>query len=353
MRVVGGKQTIFTPESILDLKNTKYLKKNFGRSPKAFERAKYVLHRIYVGKRDANGYVRLSAKALGKEVGGSNSWNRLAKALVEGGWIRKDCRFVIGEKSQGYDLGSKIEKQKWINGGTLELPPDDRGPKIGGLDLDLEAALSTLAELRLSPRSKASIQCALERFSARFSIGQKTGRLFTTANRLPRAIRKHLTIHGNPTCEIDVTNCQPLLMATLYPDRASVEAVAYQKLVEGGGLYDSIAAKSGYTRDQAKRAFVVWLGGGMSPKVESYFSNEWPELATTCKRIKGSKPEALCHLTQNLESEAVVRQFSMHYSGSYVSVHDGVLVEVARKGEATAILGKIFKDLFSLTPNLH
>jgi hypothetical protein len=346
-------QTTFSPESISDLKNTRYLKKTFGQSPKAFERAKYVLHRIYVGRRDRHGYVRLSAKSLAREVGGTNSWGKLSKALIEGGWIKKDRCFVVGQKSQGYDLGGKVEKQKWIESGEREIPPDNKGPKIEGLEIDLEAALSTLEGLRLGPRSKASIQSAIERFSARYGIGQKTGRLFTCANRLPSAIRKHLTIGGNPTCEIDVTNCQPLLMATLYPNRNSSEALAYQTLVENGMLYESIMSATSYDRKRAKQAFVVWLGGGMAPKIEGYFRSHWPELAEICQNLKRGQSEALCHLTQRLESNIFVKEFSARYSGSYVSIHDGILLESNRREEGVGILKRIFRDRHGLSPSIH
>jgi hypothetical protein len=52
-------------------------------------------------------------------------------------------------------------------------------------------------------------------------VGEHSGRLFHKASHLPKDVRKILEFDGQPTAEVDISNCQPLLLAVYFRDHAS------------------------------------------------------------------------------------------------------------------------------------
>ncbi|MFH1499719.1 MAG: hypothetical protein ABII82_18055 [Verrucomicrobiota bacterium] len=62
----------------------------------------------------------------------------------------------------------------------------------------------------------------------------KTGRLFHNVSTMPKALRKHLLIDHRPTVEIDVSCCQPFLMATLYPEKRKMSAAQRARGISTG-----------------------------------------------------------------------------------------------------------------------
>jgi hypothetical protein len=348
------KVTFYHPQENEELKQTRYLKKTFGKSQKAFNRALELIALLYGKKKNKRGFIELYSVDMAKKFGGTVSWTRLVNALVKGKWIIKSKKYrpsIFGKaRCQGYKLTDKARNLTFSEE-VREIWVDMSGPQLEGVTIDTEAALEALAAMNLPPQSKAFFRREIELFTANYKIGPQTGRLFTSSNRLNEPLRQFVRIDGQTVAEIDVKNCQPLLLATLYQTQ-SEESKKFCALVESGGFYESIADYLKLSRSKAKEEFTVWLGGEVKPMISGYFFKFWPELGLECGKIRAGGRKALCHDLQKKESHAVVDEFPKRFGGSSVSIHDGILIPETQKERAHEILLEIFRDFYGLRPSL-
>jgi hypothetical protein len=349
------KVTFYHPQANEELKQTRYLKKNFGRSKKALNRALELIALLYGKKKNKRGFIELYSVDMAKKFGGTVSWTRLVNALVKGKWIIKSNKYrpsIFGKtRCQGYKLTDKARNLTFSEE-VREVWVDMSGPQLEGVTIDTEAALEALAAMNLPPYSKAFFRREIELFTPNYKIGPQTSRLFTSSNRLNEPLRQFVRIDGQEVAEIDVKNCQPLLLATLYQTQ-SEESKKFRALVESGGFYESIADYLKVSRSKAKEEFTVWLGGEVKPMISGYFHRFWPELGLECGKIRAGGRKALCHDLQKKESRAVVEEFPKCFGGTSVSIHDGVLVSESERDRALEILAEIFHDLYGLKPILE
>lgn len=359
------KFTCFFPELSEELKDTPYLKTNLGRKKIALEKAQRLLALLYVGRDGGGGYVQLSAKQMAKDFGGNNSWQRIVEALEAADWIERKHRYRVGTGDsraicKGYRLSKKALSSEWKS--KKEVRPkeikcrQDNRPELDGVTLDKESAIAHLETLDLTAQTKAKATISIERFNAKFSRGV-TGRLFTHSNGLKKELRPFVKINGNAVAEIDVKNCHPLLMATLYPSE-SEEAGRFRQLVESGGFYADIARFrnlpfTGKFKDRVKKGFTALLGGGKNPPTYHYFRTEWPELFQVFMEMNAANKKAVCFHLQRLESKIIVDEFAARFGRQCVSIHDGLLVEAFARAEAEALLIEIFQEWHGLTPTIH
>jgi hypothetical protein len=346
------KVTYYYPQASDKLKQTRYLKKTLGKSQKALNRALELIALLYGKKKNKRGFIEIYSVDMAKKFGGTVSWTRLVNALVEGKWIIKSKKYrpsIFGKaRCQGYKLTDKA-RNLTFGEEVREVWVDMSGPQLEGVTIDTEAALEALAGMNLPPYSKAFFRREIELFTANYKIGPQTGRLFTSSNRLNERLRQFVRINGQAVAEIDVKNCQPLLMATLYQTQ-SEESKKFRALVECGGFYESIADYLKMSRSKAKEEFTVWLGGEVKPLISGYFYKFWRELGLECGKIRAGGRKALCHDLQRKESRAIVEEFPKRFGGTSVSIHDGVLIPETEKERAHEILTEIFRDLYGLTP---
>ncbi len=199
--------------------------------------------------------------------------------------------------------------------------------------------------------------CALhhqvDNFATRYSI-RSTGRLYTHANRLPKELRRALLIDGEATVELDVKNCQALLLTLRYPSQ-SEESKRWRALVENGTLYDEYAAEFGITRHEAKHGhFFPLLFGSQKPQPRRYFEKHFPEIlavideankeANECRRRRlKTRKEGLAHDLQRIESKIIVEGLCKAFRA--VSIHDGVRVKASEATAARAYLQNAFQSL--------
>jgi hypothetical protein len=321
--------TCYTPSANSELESTLYLSKPLKKSKKAMDRAIQLLSSLY-GRSKKNGFVELYSVRMARKYGCRRSWGRIVKALIAGGWIEKDHSYHLrtskrGAKCQGYRLTAKALDLDWIGEKKpVEIESHFDG-ELEAVAIDAEKALETLRGMKRPHWAKAYFLRQIETFSGHYRIGRKTGRLFTSANRLCEELRACVLIDGKPVAELDVKNCQPLLMFTLYPE-LSEEGRKFCEFVESGKFYEGIAEFLGITREKAKSKFTVWLGGGVNVLIDGYFSKFWPELAAIFARIKKGSSVALCHDLQKKESRAIVEEFPnslLKYLSLSVSLRTG------------------------------
>src|SRR6202012_5546333 len=71
-----------------------------------------------------------------------------------------------------------------------------------------------------------------------FAADKVTGRVYHNACNLNRDLRPFLRVDGRALVEVDISNSQPMLLHTLYPDKERAEAKRYKALVESGKFYE-------------------------------------------------------------------------------------------------------------------
>lgn len=117
--------------------------------------------------------------------------------------------------------------------------------------IDLKAALTdevvAFTQHKNTHKFVQRMNSALSLVSRQRTISQSelTGRVTHTLSNVSKVARKHLSIYGQTFTEVDVRNCQPLLVAALIRDRGLSADIAFTQAVESGVLYDMFLGVSG------------------------------------------------------------------------------------------------------------
>ena len=162
------------------------------------------------------------------------------------------------------------------------------------------------------------------------------GRYFHKVNNTSKLIRPHLTIGGEPTCEVDVSNCQPLLMACLLRDARMIASCS------AGFFYEDLmeACPVPYTREQMKTAvltdviakvpkqgFEYWQG----KPADLAFKNAFPTAYTLNEEYRAKHGDlALIRELQRLESDIIhnhVLPMAQQEGCPSVTIHDCILTD--------------------------
>lgn len=147
------------------------------------------------------------------------------------------------------------------------------------------------------------------------------GRFYSSITNLPSVCINFLKLYNKEVVELDVANCQPLLLASL------VENSEYKKDVENGVFYQRIAKKIGWPKDKFKILSYKYL----------FFSNDtlktgeiynalnecYPSLINQVNNLK--KDNKLALLLQKLESSIFIEKIGK-LSYNKITRHDSVLV---------------------------
>jgi len=142
-----------------------------------------------------------------------------------------------------------------------------------------------------------------------FKVDRKTGRVFHNVCNLHKRVRPFLRYKGMPLVEVDISNCQPLLLYSLYPDKGADEARRYLELVESGKFYEVLQVLcDAPDREKFKKQFYSYL---FSPnywqtKAGEVFKNHFPELAAVIYEMKKDEYNALALALQQLEADLVI-----------------------------------------------
>ncbi len=147
------------------------------------------------------------------------------------------------------------------------------------------------------------------------------GRFYSSITNLPSVTIDFLQLYNKDIFELDVANCQPLLLASL------LENHKYQKDVENGVFYQRIAKKIGWSKDKFKVLSYKHL----------FFSNNiiktgliynalnecYPSLINQINELKKNYKLAL--ILQKLESSIFIEKIGKQ-PYSKITRHDSVLV---------------------------
>lgn len=163
------------------------------------------------------------------------------------------------------------------------------------------------------------------------------GRFYSSVTNLPSVCIDFLELYCKEIIELDVANCQPLLLASL------IKNSDYQKDVENGVFYDKMAAKIGCKRPKFKNYSYKYL----------FFSNRILKSGLIYKAINECYPLLIeqinelkkqCKLSlvlQKLESSILIENIGKlpYYK---ITRHDSVLV----MKEDCELFEKLIKDEF-------
>lgn len=322
---------------------------------------------------------------MGRIAGGMNIWAKVGKLLCENGFLECDGKSKHGVKCFGFRLGPKLHDAEWrgvavdeetrkgkiakareLATAPLAYPElkwtpiphefpaltDDR-PAIPGLSLDKDKAHQILSQIAVgrgwTGRSLEAWHARIEDFSASYHVGA-TGRIFTDGNMLPKEVREALLIDGETTVEIDVKNCHPLLLATIY-QAPSEESARWKALCESGRTYEEFMAKFDLSREAAKNEQLLpFIYGGKRPMAEQFLSESFPELLERIRTYPRKGPKSLAHVLQRMESDLIVKTVCSEFKA--LSVHDAVRVKKCDQEAASAMILNLFHEFHGLRPIL-
>lgn len=149
------------------------------------------------------------------------------------------------------------------------------------------------------------------------------GRFYSSITNLPSDCIEFLELYSKEIVELDVSNCQPLLLASI------IKNLEYKKDAENGVFYDKMAAKIGKKREVLKNFSYKYL----------FFSNKilksgiiykainecYPLLIEQINNIK--KQNKLSLVLQKMESSIFIEQIGkLPYPK--ITIHDSVLVQI-------------------------
>lgn len=147
------------------------------------------------------------------------------------------------------------------------------------------------------------------------------GRLYSSITNISSTATPFIKIDGKKTYELDVKNCQPLLLATI------IQHDKYKQDVENGIFYDKLANVLLITRDEAKlRVYRHVLfnddklsSGNLYNALEVLYTGLVDQINTL--KEKGN----IALMLQKIESDIFIK--STEYRQGFVTKHDGVIVD--------------------------
>ena len=309
-----------------------------------------------------------------EQIGGSRC-SRLLEELAELGLLKINHRHSF--RTNGSDSAFTPFRKKFK---VLECPGE-----LVRHDITSKAGLAVLQSMRNEARQSASAGRLeqntlrnLERlslpsdfkpetsheatmasqFMSGHFLGQITrcdyGRLHSPLTRTERRIRSLLQLDGKPDSlvEVDVSCCQPLLLAIMAGDQKMVESCGTR------GFYDEIAdcLKQPQMRVKAKECFLWWMfrardadSKKYAEDISSFMRRKYPKTLQTWAMYDG---DHLAHLLQCRESMLMIDRVlnSLFDAGIFaVSVHDSFLVRPEDKELVVANITAAFPPIdFSL-----
>jgi len=206
-------------------------------------------------------------------------------------------------------------------------------------------------------------------------------RLDSIIANMPRELRENcLLLDGLPMVEVDISNCQPLLMTKLYK-KASGEYNVFKAIVEKGKFIAAItkyltkvyekelppnkAAKRIAKLNSLKGLFLQFVSipvqtlatykDSMVKDMERFFEEYCPELNMAIKNFKMvSRTKLLCHL-QQLEAELMLMHIvpTLRNKGiKALPLHDAILCHEEHKDTVAQIIKEECQKLYGLIPTI-
>jgi hypothetical protein len=356
------------------------------------------------GCADECGYIGAKVEYL-RHVAPDRIERTLRLALVAAGVVEQDRQYIIGIKSMGYRISDA-----WRGNGLCSVPcADDRFRNkifdLNGRDtftsirlpvhrhlrdwmrrlsIDAEnARKAVLASPRIFPDRDLWFH-NIDRLADIRGRGNLTfcycrqGRVHTNVTRIPREVRKFLTIGGEKLFGIDIRNAQPLLIylyavksrighgtekrteegededtsitmsnlehrnsqvsknATLTKKESATsdELERYRILCESGTFYEYLQERSGEAveREEFKRlcyAHIFYGSNNIHSPITRLFGREFPEVFTVIKRAKRHDYARLACEMQRIESDLMIHGVCVSLmetcpQAPLITIHDAI-----------------------------
>jgi hypothetical protein len=199
---------------------------------------------------------------------------------------------------------------------------------------------------------------ATDRFSANragCTVARYSGRLFHKASHLPKPVRRLLEFSGQATVEVDISNCQPLLMAVYFRDHAQEMGISKQdqtKLLDvtsDGEFYRFLKATPDLAgiEDSAFKAQVCqdllfgWKHFKHTP-IFRVFSDLVPTAARAVQQLH-ARDLRMAMLLQRMEVTLMFGSIVPHVIARmrdlpFVSIHDALIVPIEAGREVSECL---------------
>lgn len=354
----------------------------------------YMLTIVYRGRwdkrRDRHDFVPVNAKAL-RDVLGRRFAKPQSSLMVELGILETDRHYRVADKTRGI-TGKSV-------GYRFREPY--RSAKFKEVkDIHWSHVSSKLApELRIKPETAAqeflfenlkrvtmdeSVYDFLWWFQADsewqrdyyersvdfirgkdwfFTSDANTGRVFNNVTSLPKELRAFLRLDGKCLVEIDVANCQPLLLLSLYDNEP--ERAQFEKAVIGGTFYELLnaALKRKYAkskRDKLKQAVFRQIFFGKIPvKPKSVcvaFAQMFPVLYEKILKVKTTDYRKLALLLQKSEADIIIGKvvdgIARTSKTPVLTVHDSILTLPEHVEEVKQRMEAAFLEALGVKPTL-
>jgi hypothetical protein len=356
-------QTVFEPSNLEAILNLPFGKKTIGRTKSARHLLAYVLHAVHMAayvREDLHAPLGVSEMAQ-MAKGNFHAWSNLKTVLLDRGVIACDGVYRVGKKSFHYAKGPALANASWKRSKEthtfiLPVPSLDIRNKVEDFTIDagiIDEAMGFARSERGWNNEETDVwQYYLEEgFHTAYTVAS-TGRVYGGWSNVPRELRGAFLLQGKRTLEVDISNCQPLLLTNLYGNRAAREKAKYQTLVESGLFYEDVMNHTGINdRDAIKRMVMKWLcGGGDSLLIEDYFDCNYPFLAGIIAGHKKELYKKVALMLQKYESDVVVNTIGEEFP--IVSMHDAAICPFDIADEVCARTKEVIKKEYGLDANV-
>jgi hypothetical protein len=299
----------------------------------------YILTVIYRGRwnkeneEDDYNYTLINIKML-RQVVGDKFASEAIHLLIRLGIIVTDRHYIPGHKSKGYRFTKEYDNcfQALDAGNAAQVPPHilDRIPRINLKTREHRFLFKNLKNITLhksvndwlaqfkpkSLRQGDYYTRSVEFINAKdwsFFYDNVTGRVFNNVTSLPKLLRPYLLFDGQPVVEIDVANCQPLLLLSLYSEADYEEREKFKTKVLGGEFYEflnGLLKKPYPERGMIKTAVYkrILFGSLKQKKYNLYkaFAAQFPILDKKIDAIKAARYQELARILQTLEADIII-----------------------------------------------
>ena len=133
--------------------------------------------------------------------------------------------------------------------------------------------------------------------------GYKSNRIYHSLSSISRISRKHLSIKGQKFNDIDVKNCQPLLLCYLLKKENMKMDDSYQYHCESGLLYENFITEE-MDREEVKKQLYRCIFFDFKPNeiIAIRFNELYPNTYTSLKELDGLE-QTLASKLQNIEAD--------------------------------------------------
>ena len=325
-------EQVFVPTEALPLIGNIVIGNRLLKDTVFFDRALGIIYFIHerecIMKEDGVGISRDNFRKVFKDPANTAT---IKNALLDANIIKYHSqKYSTGRFSKSYTLGFALDGISWSRHMEMFLPilRNNYAGSLDFLSIDKEKALEILATIPLSERSRSVFTSQIKHFHTKYTVG-KTDRQFGVWNRIPSQCRRALLIYNEITCELDIINCQPLLLAGLSGDKAFI------KITEAGRFYEQLSAYFNLDRRVAKGLFLQWLGGHKKTGLDDFMNKNYPIAANFRRDLENVKSGDLIRLLQKTEASLILPICAETNSAS---IHDGLRTTLSNKDKVYPLI---------------